>query len=95
MKKLFFILSMSLMTTGAFASNEVKEKKKKAVTACCTQSDSHGEPNSLGYVSVTITKCEEAKDHNTAKVAACNNALAAARKSVNALIGSKVQIISE
>lgn len=94
MKKLFFILSLSLITSGMFA-NEVKEKKKKVDTACCTQTASHGEPNTTGYVSVTVTKCQGANDHNAAKVAACHNALAAARNSVNALIGTKVQVISE
>ena len=61
-------------------------------TACCTQTQSSGSPNSPSYVSVTVTKCYGGKTRNDAYVAACENALNAAKNVVKALAETTVTI---
>lgn len=95
MKKLFFILSLSLTTIGAFASNEV-EQEFEPVTKCCTRSANNGKEGAA-YISVTVTMCTTSASGNghAASAHACSNALTNAQKSVSAIEDFSVTITNQ
>ena len=77
------ILGLSLLFNFAFSNENNDDKKEQEVaTACCTEKGSVGTPGTPGYMSVIVVKCEEANVYSDAKVAACANAAAAVKKSL-------------
>jgi hypothetical protein len=94
MKKLFFVLGLSLMTNMVFANNKDKVKSEATeTTACCTRSSSSGQPGTAGYVSVTVTKCVGAATRSDAMVGACHNASVAAAAAVKSLEDSSLTLV--
>ncbi|MEE1899149.1 hypothetical protein V1389_12415 [Flavobacterium rakeshii] len=97
MKKLKLFLGVFLFTLGVSAGEKdtkltTTTQKEGDVTRCCTRTVTSGEPKSLSYVSVTVTKCNQSSDTNTAAVAACNNAQIAANNAVAALKDTSVTV---
>lgn len=99
MRKIILVVGLTLLTTGVFANEGKKSKKSKDLenynldqTACCTGTASVGSPGTVGYVSVTVTKCHTSLEYNTAKIAACHNANVAAKKAVASIEDSYVVI---
>lgn len=82
---------MLLMSGGVFA-NDIAEEKVDT-TACCTRTSSSGQPGTVGYVSVTVTKCHGGRTREDAYSAACRNASSAAAAAVKSLEDSTVIII--
>jgi len=87
------------MSIGAFASSgeEVKIVQDKQVVAwaCCSVTESVGEPGQAGYLSITIKKCIDDPNSSFSVVhaAACNNAQIAAKNAIRELAPKTVVLV--